>query len=878
MARFTFSDAATTTATFNDVVTDSETTATWYRLWTGNAAGDEGNWVDTGSFNDYGDGWIDKNDLDKLDIDYLQEGDTELWIQPWNSSEGSGDWAHGAVDFSTATDADITTNINADTAMDQMFTNDDATTDTWYNLWIGNAAGDTGSFVDTGHHQGWVQAANLGDYDFTTEDAGNDLWVETWTPEDGSLGWDHWSVTTSAISGNTYTLTAAPDTLTGTANNDQFNALEDGDLSIDDTLDGAGGTDVLYARDIQTNVGAFTSTNIEELNIRNGGTAVITPTMDLANASGYTSVIASAPGSAAGSTLTIDNIDYTEGATLSVLNNNNSNNVVFQYTDGDLSGSTDTVDLTLSGNNSSFSLDINDPAAADQLEKLNISSSANNAGTITLLNDAVSATTIDIGGSGSLDISGAAFDGTTLDAEDSSGGVTALLGAANQTVTGGSGNDVFLFNGNLDSNDTVDGKGGTNTIGIGVAPGTTGFSNVSNFDAVAIQGNNLTVDNDNIGVNNYQILPTDNISGSFNLGDASNNTTITIAQDDTQNMTTLSVTLKTDTVDDNLIVDLQSDDGGGAGGTMTLTNLDGGSKIDDVTINSSGEGSLNGNEITSYDVAAPNLQITGDLDLTIVGLGANASGDLQVVDASGMSAGLTADFSAGTNDLTITGASSNANDIRGGTSDDTINGGSKADLLAGDDGADVITGGGGNDIFAYSDAAHVAHGSKTDTIDFNATGSDAFLFDVGTNVGSLFSGAATGTTGAINKLYVLEYSATNKATVISQTAGGATNTTGNAQALTNAKQFLVASNSNALLTKINNFSAGTNLDAANNATFVAFAVLTGGTTDQMVALKLTASNGTANDKLTAAATAGDIITLANMPDSSGIAFGDITIV
>lgn len=121
----TFSNATFSTSKFADLISGLEGTTTWVRLWTGNEAGTEGGYVDTSDFNDYGNGWIEVGDLGELDIDFAQADDTELWVQQYNDTEGSGAWEHGAVDFSDATDGDITTQISEDTSMDQMFINQD---------------------------------------------------------------------------------------------------------------------------------------------------------------------------------------------------------------------------------------------------------------------------------------------------------------------------------------------------------------------------------------------------------------------------------------------------------------------------------------------------------------------------------------------------------------------------------------------------------------------------------------------------------------------------------------------------------------------------------------------------------------------------------
>ncbi len=194
MARFTFSDA-TTAATFEDLFTDSET-ATWYQLWTGNSSG--GSYVDTSVFNVYGNGWINEEDLDQLDVDFAQADDTSLYIRPWDGSATSDSWESGTVSFSYASENYITTSITSDTTMDQMFTDLDVSSNTWYRFWIGNSAGTSGSFVDTSslnaYGNGWVEASDLSSATFSLSDAGNDLWVQTFVAETNVDDWESWTV------------------------------------------------------------------------------------------------------------------------------------------------------------------------------------------------------------------------------------------------------------------------------------------------------------------------------------------------------------------------------------------------------------------------------------------------------------------------------------------------------------------------------------------------------------------------------------------------------------------------------------------------------------------------------------------------------------
>ena len=195
MGRFTFFDAHDTAA-FGDLFSDSKS-ATWYQLWVGNSSG-QGVYVDTSAFNSYGNGWIISDDLDYLDVDFTQADDTVLWVRPWDGSSPSEPWEYGNINFSHAADNYIRTIIAKNTPMDQMFTDFDVSANTWYRLWIGDAAGVAGEYVDTSglneYGEGWVKPENLASLIFSLNDAGNDLWVQTFVQETGIKNWEHWTV------------------------------------------------------------------------------------------------------------------------------------------------------------------------------------------------------------------------------------------------------------------------------------------------------------------------------------------------------------------------------------------------------------------------------------------------------------------------------------------------------------------------------------------------------------------------------------------------------------------------------------------------------------------------------------------------------------
>jgi S-layer protein len=128
--------------------------------------------------------------------------------------------------------------------------------------------------------------------------------------------------------------------------------------------------------------------------------------------------------------------------------------------------------------------------------------------------------------------------------------------------------------------------------------------------------------------------------------------------------------------------------------------------------------------------SAKTVTITGNAALTITNGNENVA--LTLVDASGMTGGLTASTN-GTLAATIKGgASTNALTARIGTTADTLIGGAGADVLTANAGLDVLTGGAGRDTFVIASASANLNGYATIT---DAASGDSIRFlDKGTEV------------------------------------------------------------------------------------------------------------------------------------------------
>ncbi len=199
--RFTFNTSSAGATVFADLFMDSGT-ADRYQLWTGNAQGTEGNFVDTSLFGiKYGRGWIESKNLVKLKIDFAQANDSELWIRTWDAVNGSGPWEHGPVNFSAG--KDIATRAASGNTMDQIFIDRNETNDTWYQIKTGVSESaatyiDTSGINDLGN--GWVKAGDISKihYDIARTGGKNEIWVKT-VSKGINYGWENWTIVNDTL-------------------------------------------------------------------------------------------------------------------------------------------------------------------------------------------------------------------------------------------------------------------------------------------------------------------------------------------------------------------------------------------------------------------------------------------------------------------------------------------------------------------------------------------------------------------------------------------------------------------------------------------------------------------------------------------------------
>lgn len=198
--RFTFNPSVTTRY-FSNLFTDSGT-ADRYQIWTGNAEGTSGNFVDTSLFGtSHGRGWIDSEKLHKLKIDFAQANDSELWIRPWDKENGAGSWEHGPVNFSAADT--IITQASSGLTMDQVFIDRNETSDTWYQIKTGPSSGQ-GSYIDTSEindfGSGWIKAGDISKITYRIAQTGGeqDIWVKT-VSKGINYGWENWTIKNNTL-------------------------------------------------------------------------------------------------------------------------------------------------------------------------------------------------------------------------------------------------------------------------------------------------------------------------------------------------------------------------------------------------------------------------------------------------------------------------------------------------------------------------------------------------------------------------------------------------------------------------------------------------------------------------------------------------------
>lgn len=282
----------------------------------------------------------------------------------------------------------------------------------------------------------------------------------------------------NALLGQTLTLTLNQDTLTGGVSNDTFvaNALNNAGTLVDslqgaDTLNGGTGTDTLKV----TLVGTVASiapvlNSIENVNATFAGAA----TLDLANATGTTTLTATGSTAAGG----FDNV----GTIANLVVSNQSAAVTFGKSTAtavnltlDTVGKAATPGTVTVTNTVATTLNVTANNAFETIAGLtavkSLSVAATGASNLNTAAVAGTVTSATVTGAGTVNLSGGTFTAlTTLNASTNTGGVTATVGAAAVTVTGGTGVDVITYAAAPVASAVINLGAGNDTLILGAAP------------------------------------------------------------------------------------------------------------------------------------------------------------------------------------------------------------------------------------------------------------------------------------------------------------------------------------------------------------------------------------------------------------------------
>lgn len=534
------------------------------------------------------------------------------------------------------------------------------------------------------------------------------------------------SVTTGAVTGQTFLLSKSVDNFNGGAGNDSFVAdnTVDSQFSAADNLNGGEGTDSLtiYGT-VSTNVGNISG--IENVTV---------DSMDAGDSWGF--------GSVSGiKTLTnaravgASTVSVADGVAVTLTNNAANTTQTVNY------GSTDTTaSLTLN----KIVGDVTQTGTA--VTALNIAT-AGAASTIGTLTTGATVKTVTLTGNQNVTVTNALgtavskIDGSALtgklsvvagnvtDDATSAVDVTVIGGTANDTlsivgvtdgtetsVTGGTGDDTIKVAATqiaADAGDAIDGGDGTDTLSVDFAnsatnPGVDLSASIKNIEAITLTSNNAGAlthtwveGTAKSGVTSFTI--TADAADSFVLTGLKAATTIKV----TSSQAAVSAAIGTDTTADAVSFNLD----GTTIGTLTATNYE------TVNIASAKDSSGITNALTTGTLgAAKNVNLTG--------AGALTGGAITAA------AGATIDASAYTGDLTATSFGATVKSYVGGTGKDEIT------LVAGDlKQGNSFDGGAGTDKLTVTatsaqDLGILAlKGFETVALTSSNTGADAVVAD-----------------------------------------------------------------------------------------------------------------------------------------------------
>jgi Ca2+-binding RTX toxin-like protein len=567
----------------------------------------------------------------------------------------------------------------------------------------------------------------------------------------------------AAAAANTVSsLTTGIDVATSTSGDDNINAgLSAGNMTLQslDTIDGGAGSDTIVAL-INATV-TPTMTNVENLTVSASGAA--TPTLDLSNSSGVTSI----HNSGSSETLAITNIDL--GTTL-LLSNSGANGGTFTHKAADVvSLTSDAATVTLS-NVSGGTLtvgSIESLALVSNGSANNLTLAATAANTLTITGS--QAMTFNTSNAMSETIDGSAMTGiltmttgnanaTTLTSGSAADAITVTPTAAvTETISTGAGNDTVTYTANLGVADVLDGGDGTDVLA-GTTTLLTGMTaatvaNRTNFETLRFNNDldavitlaNVQASGLNLVRLNTGADATTGVTGfagslSVQLGGP------------LEGLFTLTDTgtAITDSASISSVATTSQDLGSGFAVTSTgyetlniSTTVTGAAEKQDfgaiiVTPDTGGTATLNFTGTNTADIGgtitADAIDASGMTALALTSTTFDMTGNA----AESRATTLTITGSAGSD--IIVGDTDEANTITGGAGNDNITGGSVIDIINGGDGVDIIAGGGGNDIIT-GDAGNdsITPGAGTHNVDAGA-GDDTVVMAAALTVNDVIAG------------------------------------------------------------------------------------------------------------------------------------------
>lgn len=546
-------------------------------------------------------------------------------------------------------------------------------------------------------------------------------------------------VTPDVNEGKTFTLTTGVDNIQGTSGDDTViagpgSAGGDHTLGAADVINGNAGTDTLKvttdgAAAMSLSVGSLS--NVEIVNIQGMTTGAVGTTLNLVNATGVQQIWNERSTDAAGVAVT----NVQELATVGVRGEVTGAGYSVGFKNSLAAGTDDSISIALDGA-SIAALGVS-AMNGGEFETLNFAATGSNS--VTALRDAaavpaaLNATkTVNITGEGKLTLGSAALSNTVtvLDASKNSGGVTATLGVAGagvQTVTGGTGNDVFYMVDTLTTADKVDGGEGANTIGITTGASLVNGLQVTNFQTLDIGGAvNQTAPNDAYDVSKLSGITTLKVGTALN-GNAGDTTTVNNLAKGAGVEINAAVGVATDT----LAINVKD---AGAGSPNDVIDV-----LFKATADVATTGIIDINDIETVNITSDKSTESGNVTHTIADLRVDEALTVNVKDGSAaltltnLDAKALVLFDATTASKAV---SVTTNDAFAATNGVAFKLGQAADTLtltaASTAGGDFfITGGGGGDSIALSttEVDHVIYTSATDSV-AGLTNTGAAKFDL----------------------------------------------------------------------------------------------------------------------------------------------------